>query len=665
MQAIQLEDFLQYRFLSQLRYAPDGQRAAFVVSQCNEEENSYEGRLWLYDGALRQLTDLGREKSYIWQDATHLLFPAVRSVKEKKLAEQKIPFTAYYRLDVTGGEALPAFTLPFAAQAIKALGEGRYAVLGQINANNPDDYLDDAQKRGETAKALEKEKDYEVFDESPFWSNGDGVINKTRSALFLVKENPFQVTRITEPAFDTAAFEVLGDFVYYLGGAYSAKAPVFGGALYRLDVKTGETACIAQYPQLYLRGLHAVGGALWLLAHTGERHGLNENNWVYRVDPQTGALTVLRREEYGMYGSVGSDCRLGGGVPYQEKDGALYHITTRGGSAHLYRLDSDGQSVPVIDKPGSIDAFAVSENAQEALLIALYDGRLQELYRADLQTGAVDRISGFNDAVLSGKYVAPCQALSCQSAGMQIEGWVLPPKDFDPQKRYPAVLDIHGGPKTVYGPVFYHEMQVWASMGYFVFFCNPKGGDGHGNDFADIRGHYGQTDYQNLMDFTDAVLAAYPQIDPKRVCVTGGSYGGFMTNWIIGHTDRFCCAATQRSISNWISFCGVSDIGPYFGTDQCAGDLDTEAGIQKLWEQSPLRYAAFVKTPTLFIHSDEDYRCPLEQGLQLYNALVQHGVPARMCLFHGENHELSRSGKPQHRLRRLREITQWFEKYSK
>ena len=240
---------------------------------------------------------------------------------------------------------------------------------------------------------------------------------------------------------------------------------------------------------------------------------------------------------------------------------------------------------------------------------------------------------------------------------------VLLPKDFAPEKTYPAVLDIHGGPKTVYGPVFYHEMQVWANMGYFVFYCNPMGSDGRDNKFMDIRGHYGETDYKNLMDFTDAVLAAYPQIDRTKVCETGGSYGGFMTNWIIGHTDRFVCAASQRSIANWLSFYGVSDIGVEFAKDQC--DADPISTPDKMWEHSPMRYAGNVKTPTLFIHSDEDYRCPLAEGLQMYTSRAAQGVPTRLCLFHGENHELSRSGKPQHRVRRLTEITNWFEKYAR
>lgn len=293
----------------------------------------------------------------------------------------------------------------------------------------------------------------------------------------------------------------------------------------------------------------------------------------------------------------------------------------------------------------------------------MFDMRLQELYAFDIVSGKLTRLTHFNDEALKNRYVAKPEPLSITSEGLEIGGWVMKPKDFDPSKRYPAVLDIHGGPKTVYGPVFMHEMQLWASMGYFVFYCNPKGGDGRDNEFADIRGEYGETDYRNLMDFTDAVLAAYPQIDPARVCETGGSYGGFMTNWIIGHTDRFCCAASQRSISNWLGFYGVSDIGWYFAGDQCASTPWNN--MELMWSRSPLKYALQAKTPTLFIHSDEDYRCPMQEGLQMYSALAEHGVETRLCLFHGENHELSRSGKPKHRIRRLCEITDWFEKHAK
>ena len=661
MKPIELKDFLNYRFLSNVKYAPGGKKAAFVVSECCEEDNSYESRLWLYDGALRQLTDLGQERSFFWEDENCILFPASRSKAEKKRRESKEEFTSFYRLDLRGGEALPAFTWPFAAQRVEQVGEV-YVATGSVDVHHPDYFQMDKEQRASVSKEREEETDYEVFDELPFWVNGEGVTNKSRAGLFTVSAQG-QVRRVTEPLFSVDDFACLDGMVYYAGSAYDSKAPVRGFRLYRLNPATGQTALLGDYPGLSLSKLQAVGGELWLRAAACERHGLNENGWMYRVSLADGSLTVLREEETSMYGSVGSDCRFGGGQSWQSKGGSLYHITTREDSAVLYRLDGDGSSTAVVDKKGSIDCIALSEDADEALLVALYDNRLQELYAADLKSGEVRRLSRFNEEVLQDKYVADYQPLAIESRGEQIAGFVLLPKDYDPAKTYPAVLDIHGGPKTVYGPVFYHEMQLWASMGYFVFFCNPKGGDGRDNRFMDIRGHYGETDYENLMDFTDAVLKAWPQIDPARVCVTGGSYGGFMTNWIIGHTDRFCCAASQRSISNWLSFWGVSDIGFYFAADQC--DASLYDSPEQLWRQSPVRYAANVKTPTLFIHSDEDYRCPLEQGLQMFTALKDRGVPSRLCLFHGETHELSRSGKPKHRARRLKEITDWFETYAK
>ena len=263
-------------------------------------------------------------------------------------------------------------------------------------------------------------------------------------------------------------------------------------------------------------------------------------------------------------------------------------------------------------------------------------------------------------------YVAKPNRIDYTSHGDELHGWVLLPDGFDKKKKYPAVLDVHGGPRAVYTNAFFHEMQVWASKGYVVFFTNIRGSDGRGDEFADIRDKYGSVDFDNLMDFTDAVLAKYPNIDPKRVCETGGSYGGFMTNWIIGHTDRFCCAASQRSIANWVSFTFISDIGLYFGPDQCGakglfGDVNTEF----LWNHSPLKYAENVKTPTLFIHSDEDFRCPLPEGMQMMQALAVRNIETRLVIFKGENHELSRGGKPVHRIRRLDEITGWFEKHAK
>ena len=178
-----------------------------------------------------------------------------------------------------------------------------------------------------------------------------------------------------------------------------------------------------------------------------------------------------------------------------------------------------------------------------------------------------------------------------------------------------------------------------------------------------MKGDFGGRDYDDIMAFVDAAIAQFDYIDKDRLGVTGGSYGGVMTNWIIGHTDRFRAAASQRSISNWVTLEAISDIGYNFGLGYIGADPWTD--IDELWKKSPLAYANKVKTPTLFIHSDEDYRCPLPEGLQMYSALQYFGVPSRIVIFKNENHELSRSGRPLNRIKRLQEITNWFDKYLK
>ncbi len=207
------------------------------------------------------------------------------------------------------------------------------------------------------------------------------------------------------------------------------------------------------------------------------------------------------------------------------------------------------------------------------------------------------------------------------------------------------------------------DVYYLLSQGFAVIFTNPRGSSGYGDDFAlRIRGEFGKRDYEDLIEAIEYVKANYP-VDPERLFVTGGSYGGFMTNWIVGHTSIFRAAVTQRSISNQLSFWGTSDIGPWFNRDYIGAGKDLWDGFEAYWEMSPLKYAKGVKTPLLIIHSLEDYRCPVSEAYQLFYALKMNDVPTKLVLFPGENHDLSRSGKPKHREIRLREIADWFKKY--
>ena len=206
-------------------------------------------------------------------------------------------------------------------------------------------------------------------------------------------------------------------------------------------------------------------------------------------------------------------------------------------------------------------------------------------------------------------------------------------------------------------------MQYWTSQGYVVMFCNPTGSLGRGRYFGDVCGKTGINDYEDIMTFVDEVLKTYPQIDDKRLGVTGGSYGGFMTNWIIGHTGRFAAAASQRSTSNNISNEATTGNGSLF-TESCllAGQQRSD---ELLWEQSPLKFAEQATTPTLFIAALEDYCCYHVESLQMYTALNRIGVDTKVCLFRHENHGLSRTGRPEARIRRLQEITGWMDRYLK
>lgn len=658
MKKIELTDLLKYRFLSGVRYSPNEKVAAFVLKYADEKKNSYPSFIYVVEnGKVRQLTGLGKEGSFFFEDDENILFVASRSDDEKESAKAGNEETTYYRINIHGGEAVKAFTLPLSATINDRIDKTRLLIDGHFDIDYPEYYKMSAKERKAVAEKVKEEKDYQVVTETPFYFNGAGYVNKKRSGLFIYDTKSKKIERITDDKFEVMDSIILNGSIYYTGGSFTVVRPM-NPQVYKYDLKTKKTSCLNFGEELRFGGLTAIDNKLIILGNDEKKHGLNQDEALYTIDESNGKIKKFFEPDRSYWDTVGTDCALGHGRGMIEGE-KLHYISTRRNASEIFSLDKSAKEKAVTDFGGAITCFDVTKDAKEFLFVAFMGQALEELYR--LKNGKITKLTHFNDSMLKGRYVAVPEKMTIQSEGYDIDGWVLKPIDYNPKKKYPAILEVHGGPKTVYGEIFHHEMQHFASEGYFVFFCNPVGSDGRGGKFADIRGHYGDHDFKNLMDFTDAVLKKYPQIDPKRVGVTGGSYGGFMTNWIVGHTDRFACAATQRSISNWISFHGVSDIGPYFAKDQTQGDI--EGKIKKMWDQSPLKYADNVKTPLLFIHSDEDYRCPLSQGMQFYSALANKGQIVRMCIFHGENHELSRSGKPKHRMRRLTEISNWMKEY--
>ena len=653
MKSVTVDEFSRFRFVSDMKYSPNGKRLCFAVSEAVMEKNSYASYLYTMAGKKPvKLTAGGKEGSFIYLDNDTLLFPAEREKPEKPTAG-----CSYYALSLKGGEAQKKFSFPIPVSNPIPLSNGDLVVTGTVFPGYEELYKGDKKLAEKYQKETKENEDYEVVTAVPWWWNGTTYTKGAYDILFYYDVKKGRLSPLTEPgrSVNEAKLAPDGKHVYYFSDKIQPAFDNYGTELRRVCLQTRAAETLFSGSRdAFLCG-YALGEHFGvLLLADSKTAGGNTNPDIFRLDYDTGAITLLARFGEGIGSSVGTDIRRGGGYVMKMHGDTLYFIATLFDSAYLMKLEN-GAVEKVLDKDGSADAFDISVKG-DIVLSALYDMKGTELY-----DGKGKQLTHFNDKVLSGKYVAVPERCDAVNAGHDVHGFVLRPIDYDPKKKYPVILDIHGGPKTVYGPVFYHEMQYWAGHGYFVIFCNPTGSDGRGDAYANLCGKYGTVDYDDIMAFTDAALRAYPAMDEKRLYETGGSYGGFMTNWIVGHTDRFRACATQRSISNWFSFYGVSDIGLVFTDDQnCA---DPWNAPEQLWAHSPMKYIDACKTPVLIIHSLEDYRCPVDQGYQMFTGLIAHGVEARMVLFRGENHDLSRTGKPKHRVKRLSEITDWFDKH--
>ncbi|WP_018659764.1 alpha/beta hydrolase family protein [Allofustis seminis] len=341
-----------------------------------------------------------------------------------------------------------------------------------------------------------------------------------------------------------------------------------------------------------------------------------------------------------------------------QDDEHFFFSTTEQGTIKIYMADLEGNIELVLDCGLHITDWNVAADENKIYLTYSTPIIPSRLAFYDLTTKEWSDLYDPNEEVLQNMPLSDPEDFIFEGARQwKIQGWYVAP--IEKVSQHPAILYIHGGPQVCYGETFFHEMQALASEGYGVIMINPRGGSSYGQSFVSaILGDYGNEDYQDLMRGVDAILEAHPEIDTDHVYVTGGSYGGFMTNWIVTHTDRFKAAVTQRSISNWISFYGTSDVGPHFVEHQLLEDL---TGLDKLWAMSPLAHQENMTTPLLVIHSQNDLRCPLEQGEQMYRAALKQGVKTKLMTFPSSSHGLSREGIPNLRQERLQAIVQWFK----
>lgn len=626
MERIEINDLFRLRFPSAPALAPDGAHCAFLVHTARQQEDCYESELWVAatDGSAARPLVCGRKpRLLVWLDAQTLLFTENRDGR-----------SVCSTVSLQDGAVRPAGEFPLACTGLWRLAEDVLLVCAVRPA--PD--------AGKVA----------VLEEIPFWANGQGFTSGRRTALYLYRLSANSWSPVGPQDGEIGVVSTAGGAAYY-SIRYRLNRKMKFAAVRRFDLASGQDAELVAPDRYDVFWVGEVGGRVLMHATDMLRYGNVENPCFYAVE--AGSVRLLADRDEAPTNDVTSDARYGSCAQYQADGPWLYYIVTERGCSQLARADAQGRRQLLTSVQGTVDGIAAAGGC--VCGVAARGVRSAEVYRF-APDGEIP-LTDLNGAYFAAHSVGEVVRWSVWRGEMEIEAFALLPERFDTTARCPAVVQVHGGPKLAYGPVFHHEMQVMRARGYAVLFCNPRGSDGRGNRFMDVRGRYGQDDYEDILAVLDDALRRWPQIDPGRVGVCGGSYGGFMVNWIIGHTDRFACAVSQRSISNMVSMFCTSDIGYRFIADQCAATpwSDPEA----LWRQSPLAYAHRAKTPTLFIHGAEDHRCDRSEAMQMFTALRYHGVESRLCLFEGENHELSRGGTPSQRVRRLQEILAWLDRW--
>lgn len=650
---ITAEDLYELKSVSDPKLSPDGKEAVYVVTEMDKEKNDYISNLYFLDieTGKSQPWTFGKNRNTAprWSpDGKNIVFVSNRSDKNQ-----------LYLLSRDGGEAKQLTSCRNGATQPVWSPCGKKVAFTTLLKEG--ETLSQGVEEEELPQPLEVKKMKYKSDDSGFFSG-------KRSHIVILDLGTMELEEITEGDIDYSlqSWSPDGKYIAYGADKSADLDTSFITDLFLYDVENGKEKKITG-------GTGYFGGAAWshdsrCLALTGHEKEYQNATlakvWLY--DLETEGLTCMTRDLDSPAGDfMVIDFQQGGtnpGIQWTSDNESFYFLTSDNGNTVLYYGNREGALYPALLDNQHIYGFDLDVHNQRAILAISNPVEPGDLYMLDIPSGEVKELTGVNRKFLSGINLSEPEAVSFKSRDdWDIHGWLMKPAGMEEGEKCGLIVEIHGGPHMMYGNTYYQEFQLLASQGYAVLFINPRGSHGYGQTFVDaVRGDYGGGDYEDVMAAVHHVISNYEFIDENRLGVTGGSYGGFMTNWIVGHTDIFKAAVTQRSISNWISFYGVSDIGYYFSEWQIEADL---TDIEKLWKHSPLAYAGNIDTPLLILHSEKDFRCPVEQAEQLYIAVKRQGKETEMVRFPESNHNLSRNGKPNLRVARLNYIKDWFKKY--
>lgn len=643
------EDYFAFEFISDAHISPDGKQVAYVVTTVDQKKNRRVSSIWAVniDGRSepRRLTSETFSSTMPrWSpDGAEIAFLSARNTsgEEKTPAPPVHPQICILHMD--GGEGQALTHLKNGATAFQWSPDGKRLVV--VARSGPSDDVPLSQRPS----------DVRHYTHISYKFNGVGWYDDKRAHLWVIDAGSGAAKQITsgedwndsDPQWSPDGMRIA--FVSdrtgkeYDGGRNKDVWVIAadGGALTKISDHAYDDTQPRWSPD---------GRRIAFAGQTTRR----EFPKLYVADAAGGSPSALAAENLDL---IPMNLHWGPG-----SDELRFEAGSKG-TTQIFRVDlASRQLKQVTSGERAVHAFDFDEKAGVMVYLANDFQHLDDLYAAALDGTGERRLTHLNAKLWDQLELAPVERLPYKSRdGLAIDGFLVKPIGWQAGKKYPMILSIHGGPAGQYGVDWYHEFQVYAAKGWAVFFANPRGSTGYGQKFErGIKNNWGGMDYVDLMAGVDAALKQNPWIDSNRLGVTGGSYGGFMTNWILGHTTRFKAAVTLRSISNFISDDGTRD-GAYGHEDDFKGILFDD--FDQYWNASPLKYARNVKTPTLILHSDNDFRVPLEQGEQWFRALKHYGVDSELVIFPRENHNLTRTGEPKHLVESLNWQCYWFERF--
>jgi dipeptidyl aminopeptidase/acylaminoacyl peptidase len=697
------QDLFKFVWVADPQISPDGSRVVFVRVTVDEKNDEYATDIWIAptdrSEPPRKLTGGTRDTAPRWS-------PDGRRLAFVRVAEQNgrpQPPQIYVLSMQVGGEARAVTEIPRGAGNPAWSPDGRLIAFAssataadlktaaEEKKQKPDDKTDAAAAKGDAQEkqaAKPRESDVRVVTTAVYRANGVadfGYVDHDRPSHIWTTAVPqgdaplATPTAVTAGEFAETNFEWSPDGSRIFFVSNRVKEPYYfpnDSDLYSVPITGGEPTKVASIDGTI--GAYAFAPDGKRIAFVGTLHGApvrsysQSDLWVADLPSVAGPAATPRNltasYDFDIDGGLGGDQRAPRGAmpagPIWARDGRSIVIKVgEQGDANLKRVDVASGKVEALTK-GHHDVMGYTADGSGAKVAAIVSSQtvLGDLHTIDASTGEMARVTDFNDVLFKSLTLSEPEELWYDSFdGKKIQGWILKPAGFDQARKYPLILQIHGGPHSAYGNTFTHEFQWMAAKGYVVLFTNPRGSSNYGQDFGNIiQFKYPGDDAKDLMAGVDEILKR-GYVDEARMGVTGGSGGGLLTNWVVTQTPRFKAAVSQRDISDWTNFWYTADFWLFSPTWFRAAPFEDP---QDFAQRSPITHVKNITTPLMFILGDEDWRTPPSAGgEQLFRALKYLKRDTVMVRFPDENHELSRSGKPWHRVERLQHIVGWMDKW--